>query len=173
LKYHDGLFKGINLYMDSKQDSDNFPGNEIAQSFLTASIIFFITVFLVIMTGKTQAQDAARTQAYSDLSHDSHVFGHIKYFRIYLPQGYESTHDRFPVIYFFHGWGGRYFKDDNARLEYELLKTLVDKYRVILVMWDGNISEEEPRPYNIGNHSDVKFRIQMKGLFHRTHPSCR
>jgi enterochelin esterase-like enzyme len=151
--------------MDSKQDSDNFPGNEIARSFLTASIIFFITVSLIIMTGKTQAQDAARTQAYSDLSHESDVFGHTKYFRIYFPQGYESTHDRFPVIYFFHGWGGRYFKDDNARLEYELLKTLVDKYKVILVMWDGNISEEEPRPYNIGNHSDVKFRIQMKDYF--------
>jgi hypothetical protein len=32
-------------------------------------------------------------------------------------------------------------------------------------MWDGNMEESEPRPYNIGNHEDVKYTIQMKDYF--------
>ena len=102
---------------------------------------------------------------YQDLSHDSKVFGHKKFYRIYLPGDYDTSSRRYPVIYFFHGWGGRHFKDDNAKLEYPLLKPLVDKYGVILVMWDGNIDEAEPNPYNIGYHDDVKFQVQMKDYF--------
>ena len=103
--------------------------------------------------------------SYSDLSHSSKVFGHQKFYRLYLPLGYHESDKRYPVIYFFHGWGGRHFKDDNARLEYELIGDLVDKYQVILVMWDGNMEESEPRPYNIGNHKDIKYPIQMKDYF--------
>ncbi|CAL1519670.1 alpha/beta fold hydrolase [Chitinophaga sp. MM2321] len=102
---------------------------------------------------------------YRDLTHNSAVFGHKKFYRLYLPDGYNSTATRYPVIYFFHGWGGRHFKDDNAKLAYEKLQQLVDKYKVILVMWDGNIDEQEPRPYNVGNHEDVKFEVQMKDYF--------
>ncbi|MBA4056877.1 MAG: hypothetical protein C0490_19340, partial [Marivirga sp.] len=69
------------------------------------------------------------------------------------------------VIYFFHGWGGRYKSDDNAKLAYEKITDLVNKYQVILVMWDGNVDENEPRPYNIGNHADVKYDVQMKDYF--------
>ena len=102
---------------------------------------------------------------YQDLTHFSKVFGRDKYFRLYLPRGYDQTTKRYPVIYFFHGWGGRHFKDDNAKLEYEKLKVLVDTFQVLLVMWDGNIEESEPRPYNVGNHEDVKYRIQMAEYF--------
>ena len=103
--------------------------------------------------------------AYQDLTHFSKVFQHDKYFRLYLPNGYDQSGRRYPVIYFFHGWGGRHFKDDNAKLEYEKLKALVDSLQVILVMWDGNIEEKEPRPYNVGNHEDVKYQIQMADYF--------
>ena len=103
--------------------------------------------------------------AYADTMHFSQVFNHIKNYRLYLPAGYEQSSKKYPVIYFFHGWGGRHFKDDNALLEYEKIKTLVDKYQLILVMWDGNIEPSEPRPYNTGNHEDVKYTVQMKDYF--------
>lgn len=102
---------------------------------------------------------------YQDVAHFSRVFGKEKTYRLYLPDNYSGSGKKYPVIYFFHGWGGRYFKDDSAKLEYEKLGELVNKYQVILVMWDGNIDEKEPRPYNIGAHNDVKFNIQMKDYF--------
>ncbi|MDH6306055.1 hypothetical protein M2459_002801 [Parabacteroides sp. PF5-5] len=107
----------------------------------------------------------AQTKPYQDLNHESNTFGKTKTFRLYLPENYHLSTVRYPVIYFFHGWGGRHFKDDSAKLEYEKLQDLVNKYQFILVMWDGNLDESEPRPYNIGNHEDVKFRIQMKDYF--------
>ncbi|HEY3390072.1 MAG TPA: alpha/beta fold hydrolase, partial [Prolixibacteraceae bacterium] len=104
-------------------------------------------------------------QPFQDITHYSHVFGREKTYRLYLPDDYNQSGKKYPVIYFFHGWGGRFYKDDSAKLEYVKLGELVNKYQVILVMWDGNIDESEPRPYNIGNHNDVKFKIQMKDYF--------
>jgi enterochelin esterase-like enzyme len=121
-----------------------------------------VVLFLLWCAGAPHAQSAG---AYQDLTHPSAVFGHEKSYRLYLPEGYESSERRYPVVYFFHGWGGRHFKDDNARIEYEKLKSLVDRYQVIMVMWDGNIDEKEPRPYNIGNHQDVRFQVQMCDYF--------
>ena len=107
----------------------------------------------------------AQNKPYRDLTHESAVFGKTKTYRLYLPESYNSSTSRYPVIYFFHGWGGRYYKDDSALLEYEMLGELVNKYQVIMVMWDGNIDLSEPRPYNVGNHEDVKFQVQMKDYF--------
>lgn len=121
--------------------------------------IFILWMFLFSL--HLQAQDVP----YQDLQHQSKVFGQPRTYRLYLPEGYAADSRRYPVIYFFHGWGGRYFKDDNAKLDYVALQQLVNKYRFIMVMWDGNIDGVEPRPYNIGNHEDVKFRIQMKDYF--------
>lgn len=118
--------------------------------------------FLICIATSVQGQ---RTEPYRDLTHESKVFKHKKYYRIYLPDGYENTRKRYPVVYFFHGWGGRHFKDESAKLEYAMLKQLVNRYQLIMVMWDGNIEEKEPRPYNVGNHEDVKFQIQMKDYF--------
>src|SRR5688572_7815090 len=118
-------------------------------------------LFLVLVS----CQRNVKVETYKDLTHQSNIFKGDKYYRLYLPQGYSEGSERYPVIYFFHGWGGRYKSDDNAKLEYEMIKTLVDKYNVILVMWDGNMVEKEPRPYNIGNHPDVKYDIQMKDYF--------
>lgn len=111
------------------------------------------------------AQDDINPKPYRDLTHESRVFGHPKSYRLYLPEGYENSAKRYSVVYFFHGWGGRHYMDDNAKLAYAKLKTLVDKYDLILVMWDGNIDGKEPRPYNVGNHEDVKFSVQMKDYF--------
>ena len=107
----------------------------------------------------------AQNLPYRDVTHNSSVFGKDRSYRLYLPEGYNQSEGNYPVIYFFHGWGGRHFKDDNALLDYVRLGELVDKYRFIMVMWDGNIVETEPRPYNVGRHEDVKFDIQMKDYF--------
>lgn len=120
---------------------------------------------LIICLSLLITDTTAQQPLYRDLTHHSRVFGHAKTYRLYLPEGYETNNQRYPVVYFFHGWGGRYFKDDNAKLDYTALQQLVNKYHVIMVMWDGNIDESEPRPYNIGNHEDVKFRVQMKDYF--------
>ncbi len=120
---------------------------------------FFLLLFLST-AGKSQ-----QAVPYRDTTHYSAVFGHEKSYRRYLPAAYHSSEKRFPVVYFFHGWGGRHFKDDSALLDYSRLQELVDKYELILIMWDGNIDESEPRPYNVGNHEDVKFGVQMKDYF--------
>ncbi|MEJ7588006.1 MAG: alpha/beta fold hydrolase [Ferruginibacter sp.] len=122
-------------------------------------LIFFFTA--LPLTG-IYAQSGV---AYTDTSHYSPAFGHQKAYRLYLPQGYQKAGKRYPVIYFFHGWGGRHFKDDNALLEYDKIKLLVDKYQSILVMWDGNIDTTEPRPYNTGDHGDIKYMVQEKDYF--------
>lgn len=118
--------------------------------------LLFLVIGLVF-TGNSQ-----NNHPYKDISHYSQVFGKEKTYRIYLPEDYEHSDKKYPVIYFFHGWGGRYFKDDNAKLEYEKLGEVVNKYHVILVMWDGSMEESEPRPYNIGYHQDIKYNVQMK-----------
>ena len=107
----------------------------------------------------------AQIHPYQDLSHDSKVFGQPRTFRIYMPEGYNQSAKQYPVIYFFHGNGGRYYKDNGAKLEYDLLGRLVDKYQVIMVMWDGNMEESEPRPYNTGDREHVKYPVQMKDYF--------
>ena len=122
-------------------------------------------VFFCASGTAQETQAAAPSSAYQDLTHFSKVFGRDKFFRLYLPRGYDQSDRRYPVIYFFHGWGGRHFKDDNAKIEYENIKALVDTFQVLLVMWDGNIEENEPRPYNVGNHEDVKYQIQMADYF--------
>jgi enterochelin esterase-like enzyme len=127
--------------------------------------ILFFTTFLCVLSFRSATILAQTAKPYYDLTHPSAVFGHEKYYRIYLPDEYDKTQTNYPVIYFFHGWGGRHFKDDNALIEYENIKELVDKYKVILVMWDGNIDLNEPRAYNTGYHEDVKFQIQMKDYF--------
>ena len=64
----------------------------------------------------------AQNKPYQDLTHESAVFGSTKTYRLYLPEGYnQSPTKRYPVVYFFHGWGGRHYKDDSAKLEYEKL----------------------------------------------------
>lgn len=119
-------------------------------------------VLILLFAGTTLRGAGQTTLPYKDKAHYSKVFGKEKPYRIYLPESYESSNKNYPVIYFFHGWGGRHFKDDNAKLEYEKLGALVDKYQFIMVMWDGNMEESEPRPYNIGNHDNIKYDVQMK-----------
>jgi len=120
---------------------------------------------MILIGGLLLSGFAAKSQPYQDLEHHSEVFGKEKKYRIYLPQDYLQSEKKYPVIYFFHGWGGRSFSGGSANLEYEKIGVLIDKYQIILVMWDGSMEEDEPRPYNIGNHHDVKYDIEMKDYF--------
>jgi enterochelin esterase-like enzyme len=132
---------------------------------LTGNLVKCFLTMLIVILFNPEAVHSQSSERYRDLTHESKVFGHEKFYRIYLPAGYDQSRLRYPVIYFFHGWGGRHFKDDNAKLEYEKIKDLVDKYNVILVMWDGNIELKEPRAYNAGYHEDVKYQVQMADYF--------
>ena len=127
----------------------------------TAGMPLLLLILASIFIGTTQAQ----TLPYQDLSHDSKVFGKPKSYRLYLPQNYNQTTKRYPVIYFFHGNGGRYYMDPSAKPEYELLGELIDKYQIIMVMWDGNMVELNRRPYNTGNHENVIYQVQTKDYF--------
>ena len=83
----------------------------------TYQLFFCILLFCVaVIPALSQSK-----VAYTDRQHYSNVFGHDKSYRLYLPEGYESSNKKYPVIYFFHGWGGRHFKDDNALLNYDCL----------------------------------------------------
>lgn len=132
---------------------------------MNLSVKHTIILLILLIGGIFVDAYGQKPMPYQDKTHYSNVFGKEKTYRLYLPDNYAQSDKKFPVVYFFHGWGGRYFKDDNAKLEYEMLGELVNKYQVILVMWDGNITESDPRPYNIGDHKDVKYNIQMKDYF--------
>jgi hypothetical protein len=99
-----------------------------------------------------------------DLEHQSRVFGETRHYRIFLPPGYDASPEkRYPVIYFFHGWGERYNQGPReGRGSYDAaedydgdnIAAFVEKNPVIVVKWDGynprTPGEEYPRPYNIG-----------------------
>ncbi len=131
------------------------------KKFRQPGLLLFSTGLLFFLISCSRKQGLP----YQDLSHGSQVFGREKHYRLYLPRDYNQSGNRYPVIYFFHGWGGRHYTDPSAKLEYEKIGDLVNKYQVIMVMWDGNMAEEEPRPYNIGNHENINTKIQMADYF--------
>lgn len=122
-----------------------------------------------------------------DLKHYSHVFGEERNYRVFLPSDYEkNTSERYPVIYFFHGWSERHNKPPRGRPGYDSgedyggdnIARFVGRNKVIVVKWDGynprTPGEDYPRPYNISpvethrqfplyfpelvEHIDSKFR---------------
>ena len=107
----------------------------------------------------------AQTHPYQDLTHDSKAFGKSKPFRLYLPEGYSQSNSNYPVIYYFHGNGGRSFYDNGANIDFDKIGDLVNKYQVMMVMWDGNVEESDYRVYNTGNHESVVYQVQMKDYF--------
>ena len=55
---------------------------------------------------------AAGTAQLRDEIFDSHIFGGIRHYRIFLPADYDSVSTRYPVIYYFHGHSDRYTLED-------------------------------------------------------------
>lgn len=106
---------------------------------------------------------AAQTEPrIEDKKHFSSVFGEERNYRVFLPAGYDAnTTDRYPVIYFFHGWSERYNRpprggpgyDSGTEYGGDTIARFTAQNRVIVVKWDGynprTPGESYPRPYNI------------------------
>jgi enterochelin esterase-like enzyme len=123
-----------------------------------------------------------------DHTHFSHVFLERRNIRVFLPPDYYlNTHKRYPVIYFFHGFGGRfngpaegeqsvsaearYYDEFNGNLErcgpdtVDNIAEVVRTNEVIVVKWDGFVKEQYPRPYDIGPvKQDMQFTDYFKEL---------
>lgn len=99
-----------------------------------------------------------------DRTHESQVFHETRHYRIFLPPSYESSTERYPVIYWFHGYGERYNRgrgdDDNP----DNLAAFVPTNDVIIVKWDGD-NPPSSRPYNIGPvETDRQFPLYFPEL---------
>jgi hypothetical protein len=101
--------------------------------------------------------------AQEDHTFFSKTFNTKRWYRIYLPADYKSNPDKkYPVVYFFHGWSGRYkwgaFETDfdaKYRKEHNMPERkeppFVDEWRrytqnhdLIIVSWDGYEPLYEP-----------------------------
>ena len=97
----------------------------------------------------------------TDRTHPSQVFRETRNFRIFLPPDYGDSAKRYPVIYWFHGYGERHNRpvakgrnyDSGEDYGGDTIAAFVSKHDVIVVKWDGYNprakDEVYPRPYNI------------------------
>lgn len=111
-----------------------------------------------------------------DRTHESRVFHETRHYRVFLPPDYESSKQRYPVIYWFHGYGERYNKgpvnkeyDRGSDYNGDNLANFVATHNVIVVKWDGynprTPNENYPRPYNIGPvETDRQFPLYFPEL---------
>jgi enterochelin esterase-like enzyme len=121
-----------------------------------------LALLVAVLVSVTPAAAAQATQAtILDVSHQSQVFGEQRFFRIFLPPDYDaSSPRRYPVVYFFHGWGERYDQTSVEVGDYQTgyngdnLSSYVGTHDLIVVIWDGFnprfAGDTYPRPYNVG-----------------------
>lgn len=113
-------------------------------------ISFFLIVPTTIFTQK-------------DSTFFSQAFDTERWYRIYLPADYDADDSkRYPVIYYFHGWGGRYkwdsytLEDDpgypeNGRKETPFVmewRNYSQSHDIIIVTWDGYEPNLHPGKYH-------------------------
>ncbi len=111
---------------------------------------------------------SCKPEVYQDVSFYSDAFQTDRLYRIYLPDNYnENSNKRYPVVYYFHGFAGRYKWDaydlehdinypENGRKEPPFVmewKDYVKKHDVIIVTWDG---------YEPNLNEGKKFREDIK-----------
>ena len=107
-------------------------------------------MYLVLALASVSCEENVTT--YQDVSFYSDSFETERWYRIYLPKNYDQKEDvRYPVVYYFHGYGGRYkwdtydVEDDvnsprNGRKEPPFVmewQDYVNKNDLIIVTWDG------------------------------------
>ncbi len=108
-------------------------------------ITLLVIAFVFLLQSGVNAQE--------DHTFYSKTFKTERWYRIFLPKDYNKvSNKRYPVIFFFHGWGGRYkwsayptdFDEklrDTKRKEppfVEEWRTYTQTHDVIIVCWDGN-----------------------------------
>jgi pimeloyl-ACP methyl ester carboxylesterase len=106
-----------------------------------------------------------------DRTHESQVFHETRHYRIFLPPSYETSAERYPVIYWFHGYGERSnlgppHKEYDRGSDYngDNLAKFVATHDVIIVKWDGQ-NGSSSRPYNVGPvETDRQFPIYFPEL---------
>ena len=73
------------------------------------------TILLVLIS--LLACETPKTEFFQDIAFYSDAFGTERNYRIYLPGDYAEQADKqYPVVYYFHGYGGRYKWDWNLPL---------------------------------------------------------
>src|SRR5581483_5450489 len=85
-------------------------------------------------------------QPFYDRVYPSHVFNGPRHYRIFLPRGYATSAESYPVIYYFHGHSDRYTleKYDNGADTVPKIEDFVASHGVIVVTPDGYV----PRNYS-------------------------
>ncbi len=107
-------------------------------------------------TSDDPGQPAA--QPFYDRSHFSEVFGQQRFYRIFLPPGYNSSEKRYPVVYYFHGHSDRYtleHYDDGEDTVPKIARTVTGRGDFIVVSVDGYVAEHYTGFYG-GNPWDVR-----------------
>jgi enterochelin esterase-like enzyme len=121
--------------------------------------LFQKTLPLVLVTCAFFNLFSSRLYSQEDKSHYSKVFNREKPYRIFLPADYHTSQKRYPVIYYFHGNTGSHELDIPGVAE------LVKENGVILVAWNGRSVDTDLRPYNIGNHTNINYKVQFRDYF--------
>ena len=71
--------------------------------------LFVILLFFTITSHSAAQSRKINAVTITDTVHFSQVFNEERNYRIFLPPDYyDSSEKRYPVIYYFHGYGGRY-----------------------------------------------------------------
>ena len=120
------------------------------QSDLYQIAIKALTLFAVLIS--LVACETQKDDNFQDVSFYSEAFATERNYRIYLPDDYvDQSEKQYPVVYYFHGYGGRYKWDaydveddvhfpDNSRLAPPFVmewKKYAQEKGLIIVTWDG------------------------------------
>ena len=153
------------------------------------------SIFRILLLNATLFIGIAATFAQKDASFYCNAFETERDYRIYLPADYDINPDKeYPVVYYFHGWGGRYkwdnyvVQDDpaypgNGRVNPPFVMEWRDYSQnndVIIVTWDGYEPEYEPgqdfregikygacEPYDYPRAQEKKSSIRHRGWDYR------
>jgi len=126
-----------------------------------------LTATVGVYTGSVE-----RSSAFVEETYNSAVFDENRGYRVLLPDSYNPNDSTaYPVVYYMHGFGGRYNQPVHAGLPIGDMDALVGaKDNFIMVLLDGSMNPNDPvpniRPYNIGNDSPgdsgTPFDVQYK-----------
>jgi predicted alpha/beta superfamily hydrolase len=99
----------------------------------------------------------AQSQAFTDRTYASKVFGENRHYRLFLPPGYEGSAERYPVIYYFHGHSDRFTLEhyDQGQDTVPKIARFVAANPVIVVSVDGYVAKDYTGFYG-GSPWDVR-----------------